>query len=263
MTDDDVSAVPIFVCALRDPTDEHRAAARSVLTDAVEVFSPFGVGSGVDAAAAMLENPRVLGLGQAAEWADPEVDGDLLVVIASLPPGAPIGGFRFGFRLDADGRIDRIEHDMVPAQGTREPSALALTDAHADLLAGALANGTTPIVAYVDADGVPHQSYRATVQVLDAQRLAIWIRDPNGGLLRAIATNPALSVFYADRANGITLQFTGRARLDESDDANTRVYDASPQAERDMDWRRNGRAVVLDVDRVEGRDATGSVLMAR
>ena len=54
------------------------------------------------------------------------------------------------------------------------------------------------IVAYVDADGVPHVSPRGTVQVWSPDQLAMWIRDPNGGLLRAIASNPHLSCFYRD-----------------------------------------------------------------
>ena len=31
-----------------------------------------------------------------------------------------------------------------------------------------------------------------------------------------------------------------------------RTYDESPRAERDMDWRKEGVAVVVDLDRVEG-----------
>lgn len=262
MTDTTPPAVDAFVTALRDPTDEHRADAQALLADAVEVFSPFGVGSGAEAGAAALANPRVLGLLQGADWSTPEGEDGLVAVTATAAPGAPVGGFKFAFGLDGDGRIDRIEQDLLPG-GTRTPGPLALTDAQAELLANALTNGTTPIVAYVDPEGVPHQSYRATVQVLDEQRLAIWIRDPAGGLLRALPVNPNVSVFYADRANGITLIFGGRARADDTDEVRTKVFDASPKPERDMDWRRRGVAVVVDVDRVEGRDSSGAVLMAR
>ncbi|HEX5587738.1 MAG TPA: hypothetical protein VFZ17_10545 [Acidimicrobiia bacterium] len=262
MTEATPPAVDAFVTALRDATDESRAAAQALLADDVEVFSPFGVGTGAEAGAAALTNPRVLGLLRGADWSAPERDGDALVVTATAAAGAPVGGFRFGFVLDADEKIDRVEQDILPG-APRAPGPLALTDAHAELLAGALVNGTTPIVAYVDADGVPHQSYRATVQVLDDQRLAIWIRDPAGGLLRALPVNPNLSVFYADRANGVTLQFVGRGHVDDTDAVRATVFDASPKPERDMDWRRRGVAVVLDVDRVDGRDSTGVVAMAR
>ena len=139
---------------------------------------------------------------------------------------------------------------------------MALTDAHAALFTDALTNGTPPIVGYVAADGVPKLSYRATVQVLDEQRLAMWIREPGAAWCGPSPTNPHVSVFYSDRAHGVTLQFVGRAHVDDTDAVRAAVYDASPKAERDMDWRRRGVAVVVDVDRVEGRDATGVVLMA-
>jgi hypothetical protein len=41
------------------------------------------------------------------------------------------------------------------------------------------------------------------------------------------------------------------------------VYDGSPTLEQNMDWRKRGNAVVVDLDRVEGRDAAGPVFMAR
>ena len=257
-------SVDTFLGALRDPSDDTAAAARAVLADDVEVFSPFGLGTGVDTGAAMLANPRVLGLLRDASWSEPEADGDMVAVTATPNGPAAIRGFRFAFAVQGDGRINRIEHDMLPgASGQATPAPLALTDAQAELLSNALTNGTTPIVAYVDAAGVPHQSYRATVQVLDEQRLGVWIRDPNGGLPRALATNPALSIFYADRANGVTLQFVGRAHIDSDEAMRVRIHEGSPKFERDLDWRRNGLAVVVDVDRVEGRDSSGPVLMAR
>jgi hypothetical protein len=138
-----------------------------------------------------------------------------------------------------------------------------LTDAHAELLSGALANGTPMIVAYVDADGRPHLSFRATVQVFGPDRLGMWIRDPAGGLARALATNPHLSCFYSDRAKGVTLQFSGRGHIDDTDAVRNAVYDGSPEAERNMDWRKRGVAVVVDLDQVDGRDSAGRVEMAR
>jgi len=117
-------------------------------------------------------------------------------------------------------------------------------------------------VGYVDAGGRPQLSYRATVQVLDPGRLSMWVREPEGGLVRALATNPNLACFYSDRAAGITLQFYGRAHVESDDAIRAQTYDRSAKPERDMDWRRRGVAVVIDVDRVEGRDSGGRVLMA-
>jgi len=261
MSDPTHPAVDAVITALREGTDERRAVASSLLADDVEVFSPFGVGVGREAGEAALANPRVIGMLRGATWSEPRTSGDQAHVTATAGPGVPIGGFEFGFSLDHDGRITRFEQDMLPGAPSA-PSPIVLTDVHSDLFTNALANGTPPIVGYVATDGVPKLSYRATVQVLDEQRLAMWIRDPAGGLVRALATNPHVSVFYSDRAHGVTLQFVGRAHVDDSDTVRDTVYNASAKVERDMDWRRRGVAVVVDVDRVEGRDATGVVLMA-
>jgi hypothetical protein len=255
-------AVDAVAAALRDPSPETRAAAHAALADHARVFGPFGQGFGVAAFDALLDHPRVGRLLAGAQWSEAAPDGEIVVLTAAAPPGAGIGGFRFGFHVDGHDQVDRIEQDLLPAPPSA-PGPIALTDAHVELLAGALANGTPMIVAYVDAGGRPHLSLRATVQVIGVDRLAMWIRDPAGGLARGIATNPQLSCFYTDRPNGVTLEFTGRGHVDDTDAVRDQVYDTSPEAERNMDWRKRGVAVVMDLDRVEGRDTTGRVLMAR
>ena len=259
---DTADAVEAFVAALVAPSAETREALHARLAGAVEVFAGFGVGTGPGAVDHLVDHPLVARLAGGADWSDPVVDGDLVVVDAVAPPAALVGGLRFGLHVDPDGRIDRLEQDIIPA-APREPDPIALTDAHAELLAGALQNGTPVIVGYVDADGKPHLSYRATVQVLSPDRLSMWIRDPQGGLVRALAANPHLSCFYSDRSAGVTLQFHGRGHVETDEAVRDRTYDESPRAERDMDWRKEGVAVVVDLDRVEGRDAGGRVLMAR
>src|SRR5215510_6594004 len=119
-------AVDTFLAALREPSDDTAAAARDVLADDVEVFSPFGLGAGRDVGAAMLANPRVLGLLRDATWSEPEAD-DSMVALTATPNGpSPIRGFRFAFAVGDDGRIARIEHDMLPgASGQATPAPLA------------------------------------------------------------------------------------------------------------------------------------------
>ena len=138
-----------------------------------------------------------------------------------------------------------------------------LTDELSALIAGALDNGTPIVVAYLDADGRPQLSYRGTVQAFGSDRLALWSRDPNGGLVRAVAEKPQLSFFYGDRAHGVTLQFKGRGRVETDPAVSEAVYANSPAPERNMDWRRAGVALVVELDRVEGRTPAGPVLMDR
>jgi hypothetical protein len=260
--DDTTTAAEAFVAAIREPSQETHDAAAARLAAGVEVLGPFGRGTGVEAFDALLQHPivnRVLGH---AEWSAPEPQGEMTVLTAAAPPAIGIGGMRFSLHFDPSGQIDRIEQDLLPAPA-RTPDPLALTDAHVALLADALSNGTPMIVGYVDAEGAPHLSFRATVQALGPDQLGMWIRDPNGGLVRALATNPHLSFFYSDRAKGVTLQFHGRGHVDNSDAMRETVFNGSPEPEQNMDWRKAGVVVVIDLDRVEGRDAGGSVLMAR
>ena len=57
--------------------------------------------------------------------------------------------------------------------------------------------------------------------------------------------------------------FLGRARVDSSEQARDHVYSNTAEPERNLDPRRGGVAVIVDLDRVEGRDASGAVLMER
>jgi hypothetical protein len=48
------------------------------------------------------------------------------------------------------------------------------------------------------------------------------------------------------------MSFRGRARIDESADARERVYEESPEYERNQDKERKGAALIIDLDSVEG-----------
>ena len=229
----------------------------------MQVLGPFGRGTGVEGFDAMLQHPiigRVLGH---AEWSAPEANGDLTVITATAPPAVGIGGMRFGLRLDGDGKIDRIEQDLLPAPPTT-PAPLALTDAQRDLLSEALTNGTPMIVGYVDAERraaalVPRHRPGAR-----ADQLGMWIRDPNGGL--SCVRSPRTRTSRASTATARRASRCSSTAADTSTTATrsgTAVFDGSPEPEQNMDWRKAGVAVVIDLDKVDGRDSSGRVLMAR
>jgi hypothetical protein len=183
-------------------------------------------------------------------------------VRATLPATSPIGGFDYHVHFDGGGRIDHIEQQLLPPPPL-DPAPLALGADVRDLLAGALANRTPTIVAYVDPDGRPHVSLRATTQLLGPDQLAMWIRDAQGGLLRGIESNPNVTIWYRDGERRVNYQFYGRAHRDDSASVRDTVYDNSPEPERNLDASRRGVAVVIDLDRVEGSGPAGRVLMAR
>ena len=112
---DTADAVEAFVAALVAPSAETREALHARLAGAVEVFAGFGVGTGPGVVDHLVDHPLVARLAGGADWSDPVVDGDLVVVDAVAPPAALVGGLRFGLHVDPDGRIDRLEQDIIPA----------------------------------------------------------------------------------------------------------------------------------------------------
>jgi hypothetical protein len=137
---------------------------------------------------------------------------------------------------------------------------IELTDEMRDSLASALDDKLPVTVCYVDADGQPQISFRGTAQVHSTDQLAIWARDPNGGLPNAVGNRPRISLLYRNPGTQLGWQFQGRAHIDESDEARDKIYDASPEVERNRDAEKNGKALVIDIDRVIAR---GQTLMER
>ena len=259
------ASVPRSVSAIielwEEPSDEARGAGGDGLADDVELLSPFGPASGREAVIEALTASRLLRLLAGSEWSI-STSSTGVSATATAPTTAPVGGFGFTFVLDGEERIRRVEQDLLPAKPPTA-SPIMLTDELSDLIARALENGTPIVVAYLDTDGRPQVSYRGTVQAFGSDRLALWNRDPNGGLVRALGEHSQLSFFYGDRAQGVTLQFKGRGRVETDPAVSEAVYANSPAPERNMDWRRAGVAVIVELDRVEGRTSAGPVLMER
>ena len=137
---------------------------------------------------------------------------------------------------------------------------IELTDEMKEALDGALVNRTPVIMSYVDADGQPHISFRGTAQVYSSDQLAVWARNPEGGLPSAVGVSPKVSLLYRDPETRLSWQFLGRARIEDDEAARNVIYDASPEFERKADPDRKGKALVIDVDKVVSR---GEVLMER
>ncbi len=118
----------------------------------------------------------------------------------------------------------------------------------------ALVRGRLVSVAYVSPDGRPQLSYRGSVQAYSDTQLAIWVRDPAGGMLKAMSSNPYIAVMYGDldpAAYGF-VTFKGRGRVDESDAVRHTVYFNSAKGEQDRDKDQKGKALIIDLDSVDG-----------
>src|ERR1700730_18687637 len=53
---------------------------------------------------------------------------------------------------------------------------------------GAFAARNFVVLGYVGDEGAPHLSFRGSTQVFGPDQLAIWVRNPDGGLVRAVRT---------------------------------------------------------------------------
>jgi Pyridoxamine 5'-phosphate oxidase len=232
------------------------------LADDVVVETNFGRAEGVEGALALLHEPRIAGLLAAGpRWTEPTESGDTITVTARFPATAPFGGVEFVFTFAA-AKISRVEQQILPAEAI-PPAKLLLTDDIKSAVDGALDNQTPMMIAYSDGDGEIHLSYRGTIQAYSDDQLALWARDPEGGLPRHITARPKVTLFYHDPKTRTTYTCYGRARITDDEDTRTAIFDNSPARERQMDFRRRGVAILVDLDKLEGRGPGGRILMLR
>ncbi len=253
-------AVRAYLAAATTESDAADAALAEVLSDGVVLTGPLGEGHGPQAVLDGLAMLRPLF--STGTWADLVTDGDVVRLTATFPPGAVLGSAALTFGFDTSGAIASVQQTLAPG-APPPPVPVTLDNDIGAAIDGALDNGTTMIAAYVDVDGQPQLSFRGTTQAYGADGLALWIRDPEGGLVRALAHNPRLTFWYFDPATRTHYQIQGRGRVDHDEGVRTTVFDRSPEREQRFDPERRGVAVVVDVDRVTGRGPDGPVNMRR
>jgi hypothetical protein len=132
---------------------------------------------------------------------------------------------------------------------------LKLSAALKETINTALVHGRMMSVAYVSPEGRPELSFRVSVQAFSDTQLAIWVRNPAGGIIQAVATGrPHIALLYGELAaqSKAFVSFRGRGRVDSSEPVRRKVYDDSPEAERNLDKDRNGVALIVDLDSVDG-----------
>ena len=137
---------------------------------------------------------------------------------------------------------------------------IQLTDDVKTAINNARADGFPILVASVDASGQPSMSIRGSLQTLTDSSLGIWIRNADGGILKSIAVNPHIALWYRNTTTNTAFLMHGEAKRVDDDAVKQQVYDASPEGERNMDPERKGTAMVIDLIRVIQR---GQVLMER
>lgn len=141
-----------------------------------------------------------------------------------------------------------------------EPAPLILTEEMKAAINNSYDNRTPMVVAYVDATEGPSLSLRGTVQAWSDTQIALWAR-ATSNMPRELAERPLVTLWYRDPATRTTLQFRGRARQDDDATVRELVFDRSPANEQAADPERKGVAIIVDLERVDGRTPAGPVSM--
>jgi len=134
------------------------------------------------------------------------------------------------------------------------PRELKLGTALQELVKGAFDRGRPMSVAYSDSQGRPQLSFRGSLQPYSDTALAIWVRNPESGILKAVsAGHDYIAALYGEPgAQRSFLAFRGRGRIDNSEAVRRRVYDSAPAGERDRDREQKGVPLIIELDSVEG-----------
>jgi len=144
-----------------------------------------------------------------------------------------------------------------------EAEKLVLSEAMMSNVNGAYDGGKPIVVAYVDDDGRPHLSFRGTTQAFSPDQLAMWIREVTGGILSNLERHPLLTLLYRDQPNRTTYIFSGRGRVADDEETRRIVFDNSSEREQVKDPERLGKAIIVDLDTVQGSEGDRRFMMKR
>lgn len=109
-------------------------------------------------------------------------------------------------------------------------------------------------VAYANDAGEPMLSYRGSTQAYSDDQLAIWVRNPDSGILKALSSHPVIALIYGNfdpNERGFMI-LRGRGHVDNDDAVRRHVYESSPEFERDRDPDRKGVPLIIDLQSVDG-----------
>jgi hypothetical protein len=140
---------------------------------------------------------------------------------------------------------------------------IEITDSMRTNINGAIDKGRVLTAAYVDDEGKPHATFFGSIHVHSKDQLALWVRDPKGGMPRALASRPWISLVYADISTRTYYRLNGRGRVTTDPTERDRVYNEMHPIEQKFDAERKGVAVVIDLDSVDGYDAAKPLKMQR
>src|SRR5262245_31210646 len=157
---------------------------------------------------------------------------------------------------------------MTTPQPPAPLTEMKLTDEIKAALGDPFGSGNFAIISYVDAGGQPNLSFRGSIHVHSANQLALWARNPEGGLLKALSQSGGsgkVGIIYRNPNPDARamLTFKGTAHIDNSDAAREKVYNDIPQQEQNSDRDKKGSPVIIDLDSVDGMYPGARVAMRK
>jgi hypothetical protein len=176
------------------------------------------------------------------------------------PMGAAPQKISLTFSFDGDSKIKRIEQQQQAAPP--QPPSETIPGFVKGIINGALNNGTPIVVAYTDENGQPVLSLRGSTQVYSDTQLCIWVRNADGGIVKAMSRNNRVSLLYRDSKVRTTLIIQGRGHVETDPASRDRVYQLAPEVEQNHDTAHKGAALIIDVTSLGGSTVRGMVRVA-
>ena len=195
---------------------------------------------------------------QHAGFGPPQESDGAVKLEGELPPmGAAPQKISLTFSFNGSDKIKRIEQQQQAASPIQ---AEVIPGFVRGIINGALNNGTPVCVAYVDENGSPVQSLRGSTQVYGDTQLCIWVRNADGGIVKAMSSgNNRLSLLYRDSKLRTTLIIQGRGHVSTDAAIRERVYQLAPEVEQNHDTTHKGAALIIDVTSLQGTTQRGMV----
>ena len=157
---------------------------------------------------------------------------------------------------------------MTTPQPPAPLTEMKLTDEIKAALGDPFGSGNFSIISYVDGSGQPNLSFRGSIHVHSPNQVALWARNPEGGLLKALKNSGGsgkVGIIYRNpnpEARAM-LTFKGTARIDDSEATREKVYGDIPTQEQNSDKEKKGSAVIVDLDSVDGMYPGARVAMRK
>ncbi len=236
-------------------TDGRAAELADLLHPDVRLMALGKTLAGADAVAADLLSQSGRTAWRALVWSPPSVVGAAVRLRGERAAGTRERGLVLSLFFEGD-RLRTLQIQRIPPPPP-EARPLVLPPALRGAIDRALVEKRPMLLAHAGIDGQPVLSFRGSTQVYADDQLAMWVRNPDGDFVRAIAANPRVAFMYRNEEARATYQLQGRARVVDDEAVRQRVFDRSAEAERAHDFAMLGVAVLVDLDRVEGWAGVG------